>query len=86
MDYTFDVVGVGVTAAEGVGDSTEPEVGGHVAHVGCDDDVVALAHSDAELFGGVRDNWDEIVCDDLEGVVIDHEVEVGVDCAIDQTS
>ncbi len=69
--YASDVVGVVVVAAGNLGDGSDPVISSCL--VGIDDNIVALAHADAEDSGVVGNNWDKINCHDGEAVAINHK-------------
>lgn len=84
-DDTLDVVCAVVVGAGGLGNGADPEVVGDVGLVGSDDDVVALAHADVEDGGVVGGDGNQVGSDDLHGVVVNHELPVGVDGGVDQS-
>lgn len=84
-DDTLDVVGAVVVRAGSLGDGAHPEVVGGVGLVGSDDDVVALAHAHVEDGGGVGRDGDKVGSDDSHGVVVNHELPVGVDGSVDES-
>lgn len=51
---------------------------------GGDNDVVALAHSDAEVGSVVGLDGHKVACNNLHGVVVDCEAEVSVSGTVDQ--
>ncbi len=79
-DYAERVVPDVVVAAGTLPDGTEPVVSGR--SVGFDDDVVALAHGDDDVVGGVRDQRDEVHADDGQLVAVDGEAEVRVETRV----
>lgn len=81
-DDALDVEGVLVGRAGELRDGAQPVVVSGL--VGTNDDIVALADTDGDAGGVVRVNGDEIGRDDLQGVVVNHELPHGVDGTVDQ--
>lgn len=84
MNDALDIVGVVVVRAGRLRNSTEPEVRRNGSLISGDNNVVALAHGNVQNRGLVRLDWDEVHGDDSERMVIDHELEVGIDGGIDK--
>lgn len=86
MHDSFDIVSRAIDcAAEGIRHSSKPEVTGDRLLIGCEDYVVSLTRTEANDIGFVRKSRNEVGSDDLEGMVIDGEVEEGVDRWIDKS-
>lgn len=81
-DDALDVERVLVLTAGELGDGAEPVVAGALG--GADYNVVALADADGDGSGVVRVHGDEVGRDDLQGVVINHELPHGVDGGVDE--
>lgn len=82
-DNSEDVVNVVIVRAGFLGDRTQPEVTSGLGSG--DDNIITLAHTNANGSGVVRDNGDEVAGDDLKRVVVDGEAEVRVGCAVHET-
>lgn len=81
---TQDVVDVVIVRAGFLRDSTHPEVSSRLGS--SDNNVVSLAHANADISGVVGDDRDEVRRDDLHGVVVDSEAEVRVSSAVHETN
>lgn len=79
-DNSQNVVDVVVVRASLLRDGAHPEVASRLS--GGDNDVVTLAHANGNTGGLIRGNGDEVVGDDLHGVVVDGEAEVGVSSTV----
>lgn len=85
VNDALDIVGVVVVRAGRLRNSTEPEVRRNGSLISGDNNVVALAHGNVQNRGLVGLDGDEVHGDDSERMVIDHELEVGIDGGIDKT-
>lgn len=79
-DNSKDVVDVVVVRASLLRNGAHPEVASGLG--GGDNDIVTLTHTDGDAGGVVRNNGDEVAGDDLHGVVVDGEAEVGVSSTV----
>lgn len=79
-DNAKNVVNVVVVRAGLLRNGAHPEVAGGLG--GGDNDVVTLAHTDGDVGGRVGGDGDEVAGDDLHGVVVDGEAEVGVSSTV----
>lgn len=75
-----NVVDVVVVRASLLRNGAHPEVASGLG--GGDDDIVTLAHTDGNAGSLIRGNGDEVTGDDLHGVVVDGEAEVGVSSTV----
>lgn len=66
--------------------SAQPEVIGNISLIGSDDDVVPLAHADVEDGRLIRCDWYKVGSNDLHSVIVDHELEVGVDGCVHESN
>lgn len=71
MDNSLDVVSVSVVAAETIGYRTHPEITRNRCLVCCNDDVVPLAHSNADRGCGIWDDRHKIRRNDRKSVIVD---------------
>lgn len=84
-DNTTDVVRVIILGAGRLRNGSDPEVVSDRGLVGSNDNVVALSHTNVENSGVVWLDRNEISCDNLHGVVVDGELEVGIDSTVNQS-
>jgi len=86
VDYAADVVLVVILGACGLRDGSHPEVVSHVSLISCYNDVVSLTHTDADNGSFIRFDGYKIGCNDSHGVVVDHELPMGVDSGVDEAN
>lgn len=78
-----NVVDVVIVRAGLLRNGAHPEVASGLG--GGDDDVVSLAHTDGEAGSLVRNDRDEVAGNNLHGVVVDGEAEVGISSTVHKT-
>ena len=84
VDDATDIVGVFDILACRLWNGAHPEAVGNTGLIGGDDDIVSLAHADIKYSGFVRRDGNQVGGDNLHGVVVDHELEVGIDSCVDE--
>lgn len=86
VDDTANVVRVVVIRASRLRNGAQPKIVSNISLIGGDDNVVSLAHADIEYCRLVGCDRHKVRSNDLHGVIVDHELEMGIDSRIHEAN